>query len=99
MTDLVDLSALTARAGALVDAARRAGADHADAVAVRGIGDDPLIQYSDPVKLFTHLNEVPRADAVNGMAGLMAWSQAPTSASVRYASAAKAAKRSVCLRS
>lgn len=27
-------------------------------VAVRGVGDDPLVQYSDPVKLFTHLNEV-----------------------------------------
>lgn len=40
-------------------------------VAVRGVGDDPLVQYSDPVKLFTHLNEVHGADAVNGMAGLM----------------------------
>lgn len=53
-------------------------------VAVRGIGDDPLIQYSDPVKLFTHLNEVHGADAVNGMAGLMAWSQAPTRALGRF---------------
>ncbi|OBI16779.1 NAD(P)/FAD-dependent oxidoreductase [Mycobacterium sp. E2497] len=53
-------------------------------VAVRGVGDDPLIQYSDPVKLFTHLNEVHGADAVNGMAGLMAWSQAPTRALGRF---------------
>ena len=49
-------------------------------VALRGVGDDPMIQYSDPIKLFTHLNEVHGADAVNGMAGLMAWSQAPTRA-------------------
>src|ERR1700756_5385230 len=49
-------------------------------VAVRGVGDDPLIQYSDPIELFTHLNEVHGADAVNGMAGLMAWAQAPTPA-------------------
>lgn len=53
-------------------------------VAVRGVGDDPLVQYSDPVKLFTHLNEVHGADAVNGMAGLMAWSQAPTRALGRF---------------
>jgi phytoene dehydrogenase-like protein len=53
-------------------------------VAVRGVGDDPLIQYSDPIKLFTHLNEVHGAEAVNGMAGLMAWSQAPTRALGRF---------------
>src|ERR1700743_2656777 len=49
-------------------------------VAVRGVGDDPLVQYSDPIKLFTHLNEVHGADAVNGMAGLMAWGQGPSPA-------------------
>src|SRR5437868_2393447 len=53
-------------------------------VAVRGVGDDPLVQYSDPIKLFTHLNDVHGADAVNGMAGLMAWSQAPTRALGRF---------------
>lgn len=53
-------------------------------VAVRGVGDDPLVQYSDPIKLFTHLNEVHGADAVNGMVGLMAWSQAPTRALGRF---------------
>src|ERR1700677_4941013 len=47
-------------------------------VALRGVGDDPLVRYSDPIKLFTHLNEVHGADAVNGMAGLMGWAQAPT---------------------
>src|ERR1700684_3279009 len=49
-------------------------------VALRGVGDDPVVQYSDPIKLFTHLNEVHGADAVNGMVGLMAWAQAPTRA-------------------
>ena len=53
-------------------------------VALRGVGDDPMIQYSDPIKLFTHLNEVHGADAVNGMAGLMAWAQAPTRALGRF---------------
>ncbi|MGB9303778.1 MAG: NAD(P)/FAD-dependent oxidoreductase [Mycobacterium sp.] len=53
-------------------------------VAVRGVGDDPMVQYSDPIKLFTHLNEVHGADAVNGMVGLMAWAQAPTRALGRF---------------
>ena len=53
-------------------------------VALRGIGDDPMVQYSDPIKLFTHLNEVHGAEAVNGMAGLMAWAQAPTRALGRF---------------
>ncbi|MEZ0363530.1 phytoene desaturase family protein [Mycobacterium sp. pUA109] len=53
-------------------------------VALRGVGDDPLIQYTDPMKLLTHLNEVHGADAVNGMAGLLAWSQAPTRALGRF---------------
>ena len=46
-------------------------------VSLRGIGDDPVIYYTDPMKLLTHLNDVHGAEAVNGMAGLMAWSQAP----------------------
>jgi PmbA protein len=37
MTELIDLSALTAQAGRLVEAARAAGADAADAVAVRSV--------------------------------------------------------------
>lgn len=53
-------------------------------VALRGVGDDPLVQYSDPMKLFAHLGDVHGADAVNGMAGLMAWSQAPTRALGRF---------------
>src|SRR6202000_1589197 len=53
-------------------------------VALRGVGDDPMVQYSDPIKLFTHLNEVHGADAVNGMAGLMGWAQAPNRALGRF---------------
>jgi phytoene dehydrogenase-like protein len=53
-------------------------------VSLRGIGDDPVVYYSDPMKLLTHLNEVHGAEAVNGMAGLMAWSLAPTRALGRF---------------
>ncbi|PQE00776.1 dehydrogenase [Mycolicibacterium parafortuitum] len=53
-------------------------------VQLRGVGDDPLIYYTDPMKLLTHLNEVHGAEAVNGMAGLMAWCQAPTRALGRF---------------
>ena len=49
-------------------------------VSLRGVGDEPIIYYTDPMKLLTHLNEVHGAEAVNGMAGLMAWCQAPTRA-------------------
>ena len=41
-------------------------------VSLRGVGDDPVVYYTDPLKLLTHLNEVHGAEAVNGMAGLMA---------------------------
>jgi phytoene dehydrogenase-like protein len=57
-------------------------------VQLRGVGDDPLIYYTDPMKLLTHLNEVHGAEAVNGMAGLMAWCQAPTRALGRFDAAA-----------
>lgn len=53
-------------------------------VAVRGVGDDPLVQYSDPMKMFAHLNEVHGADAVAGMGGLLMWAQAPTRALGRF---------------
>ncbi|BBX68330.1 phytoene desaturase family protein [Mycolicibacterium psychrotolerans] len=53
-------------------------------VQLRGIGDDPVIYYTDPLKLLTHLNDVHGADAVNGLAGLMAWCQAPTRALGRF---------------
>lgn len=53
-------------------------------VSLRGVGDEPLIYYTDPLKLMTHINEVHGAEAVNGMAGLMAWCQAPTRALGRF---------------
>ena len=53
-------------------------------VSLRGIGDDPVVYYTDPMKLLTHLNDVHGAEAVNGMAGLMAWSQAPIRALGRF---------------
>ena len=53
-------------------------------VSLRGIGDAPVIYYSDPMRMLTHLGEVHGADAVTGMAGLMAWCQAPTRALGRF---------------
>ena len=53
-------------------------------VSLRGIGDEPVVYYTDPMKLLTHLNDVHGAEAVNGMAGLMAWSQGPTRALGRF---------------
>ncbi|AKS32471.1 phytoene desaturase family protein [Mycolicibacterium goodii] len=53
-------------------------------VSLRGVGDPPVIYYADPMKMLTHLGEVHGADAVTGMAGLMAWSQAPTHALGRF---------------
>jgi phytoene dehydrogenase-like protein len=53
-------------------------------VSLRGIGDEPVVYYTDPMKLLTHLNDVHGAEAVNGMAGLMAWSQCPTRALGRF---------------
>ncbi|MCT7657619.1 phytoene desaturase family protein [Mycobacterium deserti] len=53
-------------------------------VSLRGVGDEPLVYYTDPMKLMTHINEVHGAETVNGMAGLMAWCQAPTRALGRF---------------
>ncbi|MGV0793068.1 phytoene desaturase family protein [Mycolicibacterium sp. XJ1819] len=53
-------------------------------VSLRGIGDEPFVYYTDPITLMTHVNEVHGAEAVNGMAGLMAWCQAPTRALGRF---------------
>src|ERR1700756_2546630 len=57
-------------------------------VALRGVGDDPMVQYSDPIKLFTHLNEVHGADAVNGMAGVGGGGRGPPRALGRFEVAA-----------
>lgn len=53
-------------------------------VSLRGIGDPPVVYYADPMKMLAHLAEVHGADAVAGMAGLMAWSLAPTRALDRF---------------
>lgn len=53
-------------------------------VSLRGIGDPPVVYYADPMKMLAHLGEVHGADAVAGMAGLMAWSLAPTRALGRF---------------
>lgn len=53
-------------------------------VSMRGIGDDPVVYYTDLMRLMTHLNEVHGNEVVSGMAGLMAWSQAPTRALGRF---------------
>ncbi|MCA4754856.1 NAD(P)/FAD-dependent oxidoreductase [Mycolicibacterium fortuitum] len=53
-------------------------------VSLRGVGDAPVVYYSDPMKMLAHLGEVHGADAVAGMAGLMAWSLAPTRALGRF---------------
>ena len=53
-------------------------------VSMRGIGDAPVVYYTDPMRMMEHLNEVHGLDAVLGMGGLMAWSQAPTRALGRF---------------
>src|SRR5688572_21502631 len=40
-------------------------------VSMRGIGDDPLVYYSDPIRLMTHLSDVHGVEVVNGMINLM----------------------------
>src|SRR6202000_1374390 len=52
-------------------------------VGLRGGGAYPMVQYSDPIKLFTHLNEVHGADAVNGMAGRRGVARAPAAGGAR----------------
>jgi phytoene dehydrogenase-like protein len=53
-------------------------------VSTRGVGDPPLIYYTDMMALMTHLSEVHGDEAVMGMALLAAWSQAPTRALGRF---------------
>lgn len=53
-------------------------------VSFRGVGDEPLIYYTDPMRLMTHLDEVHGSETVAGMAGLMAWCQAPARALGRF---------------
>src|SRR6185436_5273841 len=53
-------------------------------VSMRGIGDEPLVYYTDLVELMTHLDQVHGSDVVMGMAELAAWCQAPTRALGRF---------------
>lgn len=53
-------------------------------VSMRGIGDPPLVYYTDVMELMTHLDEVHGSEVVVGMAELAAWSQAPTRALGRF---------------
>src|ERR1700729_672669 len=47
-------------------------------------GEEPMVLYRDPVQLRTHLGEKHGADAIMGMAGLIAWSQGPGKALGRF---------------
>jgi phytoene dehydrogenase-like protein len=53
-------------------------------VSMRGIGDTPLIYYSDPVELMNHLQADHGMDAIMAMAGLAGWAAAPTRALGRF---------------
>lgn len=53
-------------------------------VSLRGVGDAPVVYYTDPMQLMNHLNDVHGSEAVMGMAQLMAWSLAPTRALGRF---------------
>jgi phytoene dehydrogenase-like protein len=53
-------------------------------VSLRGIGDEPVIYYTDLMELMTHLDQVHGSDVVMGMAGLMEWCQAPMRALGRF---------------
>src|SRR5215469_1858218 len=50
----------------------------------RHVGDAPVVYHTDPLLLMTHLNEVHGSEVVAGMAGLVAWSQAPARALGRF---------------
>lgn len=53
-------------------------------VSTLGRGDPPFIYYTDPMKLVEHVNGVHGLDVLTGMAGLMAWAQAPARALGRF---------------
>jgi phytoene dehydrogenase-like protein len=46
--------------------------------------EEPMVFYRDPMQLMSHLGEKHGADAVTGMAGLIAWSQGPSRALGRF---------------
>ena len=53
-------------------------------VSLLGNGDEPLIYYTDPMRLFEHLVGVHGEEVVNAMAMLAAWSTAPAKALGRF---------------
>jgi phytoene dehydrogenase-like protein len=53
-------------------------------VSMRGVGDAPLIYYTDPMDLMNHLQSDHGMEAIMGMAGLAGWAAAPTRALGRF---------------
>ncbi|MBJ7359633.1 NAD(P)/FAD-dependent oxidoreductase [Nocardioides sp.] len=53
-------------------------------VSLLGNGDEPLIYYTDPMRLFEHLVGVHGEEVVDAMAMLAAWSTAPAKALGRF---------------
>jgi len=53
-------------------------------VNIGNAGDEPMIFYRDPMQLMTHLGEKHGAEAVMGMAELIAWAQGPARALGRF---------------
>ncbi|HJQ41601.1 MAG TPA: NAD(P)/FAD-dependent oxidoreductase [Jatrophihabitantaceae bacterium] len=53
-------------------------------VSLRGIGDEPLIYYTDLMQLMEHVADVHGAEMMMAMAGLMEWCQAPIRALGRF---------------
>jgi phytoene dehydrogenase-like protein len=53
-------------------------------VSMRGIGDAPLVYYTDLLRLMTHLESDHGSEVVLGMAELAAWAAAPTRAMGRF---------------
>jgi phytoene dehydrogenase-like protein len=47
-------------------------------------GEEPMVFYRDPIQLMTHLGEKHGAEAIMGMAELIAWSQGPAKALGRF---------------
>ena len=53
-------------------------------VSMRGIGDTPLVYYTDLLQLMTHLEADHGSEVVMGMAELAGWAAAPTRAMGRF---------------
>jgi phytoene dehydrogenase-like protein len=53
-------------------------------VNIGGPDDEPMVFYSDPVQMLDHISEKHGAEAMAGMAELMAWADAPSRALGRF---------------